>query len=138
VQPQQLTRLCFLNKNSSKTPGGSVGPDWHHGCSIEMRRAALAARLPALVFRWSIRLTNNLPAWLQGESKDTPCPANVQKLPVSSYRSPVRSRREGELVTGNWKLETDSYNVVRGAGAAGISSGRRRLSRAYAAVTSTP
>jgi hypothetical protein len=53
-----------------------------------MRRAALAARLAALVFRWSNRLTNILPAWLQGESKDTPCPAMYKSLqfPVPSYQ----------------------------------------------------
>ena len=40
-----------------------------------------------------------------------------------------------KLETGNWKLETGSWKleaqiVVRGAGAAGISSGRRRRRRA--------
>ena len=53
-----------------------------------MRRAALAARLAALVFRWSNRLTNILPAWLQGESKDTPCPAMYVRfqLPASGFQ----------------------------------------------------
>jgi hypothetical protein len=79
------------NENGSKTPRAQLHPDWHRGCSTEMRRAALAARLPALVFRWSIRLTNNLPAWLQGESKDTPCPAMYEQLPATSFRLPASS-----------------------------------------------
>jgi hypothetical protein len=83
-----------------------------------MRRAALAARLAALVFRWSIRLSNNLPAWLQGESKDTPCPAmykvSSSQLPVSSSLGDEKQATgQGKLVTGNWKLETDLQRSPR-------------------------
>ncbi len=129
---------------------------WHRGCSMEGCRAASAARPAAPVFRWSIRpsITACLAA---GRSRKTlpapPCTvADSQfpgfQFPVSSFQfasSPVPFSDEAggqldrpdnwKLVTGNWQL---IYSVVLGAGAAGISSGRRRRKRAYAAVTSTP
>ncbi len=80
-----------------------------------MRRAALAARLAALVFRWSIRLTNNLPAWLQGESQDTPCPAMYKQLPApaASYELSATSF---QLIAGSrkpeaWELEVGSCKL---------------------------
>jgi hypothetical protein len=59
---------------------------------------------------------------------------------VISVYSATSSWKRGagseELEAGSGKLEAQS--VVLGVGAAGISSGRRRRRRAYAAVTSTP
>jgi hypothetical protein len=69
------------------------------------------------------------------ESRKTSLPRHVRlssQCPVPGF--PVSRNRK--LETGNWKLALQI--VVRGVGAAGISSGRLRRKRAYAAVTSTP
>jgi hypothetical protein len=102
---------------------------WHRGCSIEGCRAATAARRAAPVFRWSIRPTTHYPAWLQGESQDTPCPAISLQFPVPSYQLPahevnlslvssvhhftLRHTSHHRFQTGSWELRASSAASVR-------------------------
>ena len=49
-----------------------------------------------------------LPAWLQGESKDTPCPAMYSELPAHSFQaSSPRHQEKNDIVESRRRRDTD-------------------------------